>query len=44
MGFNSGQIAKIHAPIGLPIGAENPEEIALAIMAEIVGVWRGVVS
>jgi xanthine dehydrogenase accessory factor len=44
MGFNGGQIAKIHAPIGLPIGAENPEEIALAIMAEIVGVRRGAVS
>jgi xanthine dehydrogenase accessory factor len=44
MGFNGGQIAKIHAPIGLSIGAENPEEIALAIMAEIVGVRRGAVS
>jgi xanthine dehydrogenase accessory factor len=44
MGFNSEEIAKIHAPIGLPIGAENPEEIALAIMAEIVGVRRDAVS
>ncbi|MDH3943131.1 MAG: XdhC family protein, partial [Anaerolineae bacterium] len=29
-------IEKIHSPVGLDIGAEEPEEIALAIMAEIV--------
>src|SRR5205085_12339759 len=29
-------LARIHAPIGLNIGAQTPEEIALAIMAEIV--------
>ncbi len=44
MGFDIGQIGRIHAPIGLPIGAENPEEIALAIMAEIVGVRHGIAS
>lgn len=30
------QLDRLHAPIGLDIGAETPQEIALAIMAEIV--------
>ncbi len=39
-GFTEAQISKIHAPIGLSIGAQNPEEIALSIMAEIVQAQR----
>lgn len=35
-GFEEKQINSIHAPIGLPIGGETPEEIAVSIMAEIV--------
>ncbi|HWN09484.1 MAG TPA: XdhC family protein [Pyrinomonadaceae bacterium] len=31
----------VHAPVGLDIGAVTPEEVALAIMAEIVAVRRG---
>ena len=31
----------VRAPIGLDIAAETPEEIALAIAAEIVAVRRG---
>ena len=32
--------AHVHSPTGLDIGAESPEEIALAILAEIVSVFR----
>ena len=35
-GINASQLDRIHGPIGLKIGAQTPEEIALAIMAEIV--------
>lgn len=35
-GLTQEQINRIHGPIGLSIGATTPEEIALAIMAEIV--------
>ncbi len=31
-------IAKLHAPIGLPIGSKTPPEIAIAILAEITAV------
>ena len=34
-GLKDADIARIHAPIGLPIGAVSPSEIAVAIMAEI---------
>jgi len=34
-------LARVHAPIGLDIGAETPAEIATAIMAEMILVRRG---
>lgn len=34
-------IQKVHAPIGLDINTETPEEIALSILAEIIKVRRG---
>jgi xanthine dehydrogenase accessory factor len=40
-GVSEEQLGKIHAPIGLDIGAVSPEEVALAIMAEIVADRRG---
>jgi len=39
-GLNNQQLEKIHAPIGLDIGAANPAEIAVAILAEIIGAFR----
>lgn len=33
--------ARIHSPAGLDLGSEGPEEIALAIVAELVAVRRG---
>lgn len=37
-GLTEEQIKRIHGPIGLNIGGSEPEEMALAIMAEIVAV------
>src|SRR5258707_3062219 len=39
-GISEADIARIHAPIGLPIGAVSPAEIATAIMAEITARLR----
>jgi xanthine dehydrogenase accessory factor len=39
-GVPDEQLKSIHAPIGLDIGAVTPEEVALAIMAEIVAERR----
>ena len=39
-GATEQQLARIHAPIGLPIGAVSPAEIAVAIMAEITATLR----
>jgi xanthine dehydrogenase accessory factor len=40
-GLTDEQISSIHGPIGLNIGATSPEEMALAIMAEIVAARHG---
>ncbi len=40
-GYTKDEIARIHAPIGLDIGAAAPGEIAVAIIAEIVAAKHG---
>ena len=35
-GFSKADVARIHAPIGLPIKAKTPEEIAVSIAAEMI--------
>ena len=40
-GIPREKLQRVYAPIGLDIGAETPAEIALAIMAEVIKVYRG---
>lgn len=40
-GLSEALLQQIRTPIGLDIGAKTPEEIALAILAEIVAIRRG---
>jgi xanthine dehydrogenase accessory factor len=40
-GFTDQELARIHAPIGIDIGAKTPAEIAVSILAEIIAVRRG---
>ena len=39
-GLTEEQLSRLHAPIGLDLGAETPEEIALAIMSQVVSAYR----
>ncbi len=39
-GVAESQLARIHAPIGLDIGSRTPEEVAIAVAAEIVATFR----
>ena len=40
-GYSLDDFKKIHAPVGMDIGARNPEEIALSILAEIIAFRYG---
>ena len=40
-GFQRAALERIHAPVGLDIGAETPEEIAVSVAAELVMLDRG---
>ena len=40
-GITDADLARIHAPIGLELNAETPNEIAISIMAEILMHYRG---
>ncbi|MGH2582324.1 MAG: XdhC family protein [Anaerolineales bacterium] len=39
-GITEERLKRLNAPIGMEIGAETPEEIALAIMAQVVAAYR----
>lgn len=39
--FSSDELARLHGPIGLPIGSHTPPEIAVAIVAEMTAVRHG---
>jgi xanthine dehydrogenase accessory factor len=39
-GVSSESLSQVHAPIGLDIGADSPEEIAISILAEVLAVLR----
>lgn len=40
-GFDPAELAKIRTPIGLDIGAESPEEIAIAVLGEVMLLRKG---
>lgn len=43
-GVDADALRRVHAPIGLDIGAITPQEIAIAILAELIGVKHGKIS
>ncbi|HUK64590.1 MAG TPA: XdhC family protein, partial [Dongiaceae bacterium] len=40
-GFPASDIARLHSPLGVAIGAQTPEEIAVSVMGELVLIRRG---
>lgn len=42
LGFSSTALDRVHGPVGLAIGAQTPEEIAVAVLAQVIGALRGV--
>jgi len=40
-GFDEAALARLHGPAGLAIGAKSPAEIAISILAQVIGKLRG---
>jgi xanthine/CO dehydrogenase XdhC/CoxF family maturation factor len=40
-GYSDEEIARLHTPLGLSIGAATPEEIAVSVVAQLIAVRRG---
>jgi len=40
-GFSDAEIARLRTPLGVPIGADGPEEIAVSVVAELIAARRG---
>jgi xanthine dehydrogenase accessory factor len=40
-GFNDADFTRLHAPVGLDLGATSPAEIAVSILAEMVATKHG---
>src|SRR5258706_11899213 len=40
-GFSDAEVARLHTPLGLPIGAATPDEIAVSVMAELIAARPG---
>jgi len=40
-GFGDAEIARLQTPLGVSIGADTPEEIAVSVMAQLIAVRRG---
>ncbi|MBU1039972.1 MAG: XdhC family protein [Proteobacteria bacterium] len=43
-GFGEADLGRVHCPIGLDIGAETPEEIAVSIIAELIAHRAGIAT
>jgi xanthine dehydrogenase accessory factor len=43
-GIPKDRFSRLHAPMGLDIGAVTPEEIAVSVAAEMIAVRRGAAS
>lgn len=40
LGIDEGQLARLHSPIGLDLGAVGPQEVAVSIVAEMISARR----
>lgn len=41
LGLSEASVARLHGPVGLPIGSKTPAEIAVSILAELTALRRG---